>query len=337
MPSKTRAVQFARFGEPTEVAEVVVEEVREPGPGEVTIDIEAAAINPSHLLTLQGKYGVAFKLPAVPGSEGAGTIAAAGPDVARFKVGDRVLVPAYAGTWRQRVTVQAADILAGFPREADPVQCSMLLANPPTAYLMLTRYVDLKPGDWVIQNAANSAVGQYLIQLCRHYGWRTVNVVRRTGMEDFFARLGGDATVVDGPDLAARVQAATGSAPVRLAIDAVAGAATARLAACVEKHGTVVNYGLLSGEPCHMPPEQTVFRNVSLRGFWLTMWLREYSTQHDREQVYALLRDLIVRGVLHADVEATYPISRAKEALAHAARGGRMGKIVFAPQSEALP
>ena len=337
MPSRTRAVQFARFGEPTDVAEVVIEDVRDPGPGEVTIDIEAAAINPSHLLTLQGKYGVAFKLPAVPGSEGAGTIVAVGPEVARHRMGDRVLVPAYAGTWRQRVTVKAADILVGFPRDADPVQCSMLLANPPTAWLMLTRYVDLKPGDWVIQNAANSAVGQYLIQLCRHYGWRTVNVVRRKGMEEFFARLGADAVVEDGPDLADRVKAATGGAPVRLAIDAVAGAATARLAACVEKHGTVVNYGLLSGEPCQMPPQETVFRNVGLRGFWLTMWLREYSTQHDREQVYAVLRDLILRGVLHAGVEATYPLSRAKEALAHAARGGRGGKIVFTAQSEALP
>ena len=75
---------------------------------------------------------------------------------------------------------------------------------------------------------------------------------------------------------------ATGGAAIRLAIDAVAGAATARLAACLAPKGTVVTYGLLSGEPCQVPPHDVVFREITLTGFWLHKWLSEKSTAGER-------------------------------------------------------
>ncbi len=334
MPIRGKAIQFSRTGHPPDVVEVVEIDTPDAGPGEILCRIEAAPIAPSHLLTLSGGYGALPDLPAIPGNDALATVIGIGSGVARFREGDQLLLPRGPGGWRQYATVRAEAATIVFPPGGDPLQLSMLLANPPTAYLMLTRYVRLQPGDWVIQNAANSSTGQYLVEIARHYGWRTVCVVRREGTEETLTACGADVVLVDGPDLAERVAAATGGADIRLGIDAVAGAATARLAACLAPGATIVNYGLLSGEPCQMPPSDVVFREITLTGFWLHKWLTEKSIAAERDQMYALMRDLVVQGVLHAAVEATYPLTKASEAVAHAMRDGRSGKILFTPQAE---
>lgn len=331
MGSIKKAVQFARTGNPPDVVEVIDLETPAVGPGEALIDIEAAAINPAHLLTLSGSYGVQPELPAIPGAEGIGKIVEVGSGVTNVKPGDRVMIPPYTGTWRQQAVVQADDILVSFPPEGDPIQMAMIMANPPTAWLLLKTVVDLEPGDWVIQNAANSAVGQYLMQLAHIYGYKTVNVVRREGFDDLVAKSNGDVCAVDGADLGERVKAATGGADIKLGIDAVAGEATQHLADCLAENATIANYGLLSGAPCHLSPNDIIFRNISLKGVWLTMWLRgRDSTPEQRAAVYDELRGYIIEGRMHAEIEATYTLAQIKDAVAHALRQ-RSGKIVILP------
>lgn len=328
-----KAVQFARTGNPPDVVELVDLETAPVRPGEALIDIEAAAINPSHLLTLAGGYGVQPQLPAVPGAEGIGKIVAVGPGVSNVKPGDRVMVPPYTGTWRQQAVVPAESIVVSFPADGDPVQMAMLMANPPTAWLLLRTVTSLQPGDWVVQNAANSAVGQYTMQLAKIYGYHTVNVVRRDGLEGLVAKSGGDVCIVDGADLGARVKEMTDGAEIKLGIDAVAGAATQRLADCLADNAVIANYGLLSGEPCQLSPNELIFRNISLRGVWLTMWLRgRESTPELRAAVYDELRGYIIDGRMHAEVEATYKLAEIKQAVAHAMRQ-RDGKIVILPNA----
>jgi NADPH:quinone reductase-like Zn-dependent oxidoreductase len=331
MATTKKAVQFARTGNPPDVVELVDMETAPVGPGDVLIDVEAASINPSHLLTLSGGYGIQPELPAVPGAEGIGKIAEVGSDVTNVKPGDRVMVPPYTGTWRQQAVVPADRITVTFPSDGDPKQMAMIMANPPTAWLLLTTVVDLKPGDWLIQNAANSAVGQYTMQLAKIYGFKTVNVVRRDGLEDIVAGSGSDVCAVDGPDLGERVKAATGDADIKLGIDAVAGEATQHLADCLADNAVIANYGLLSGEPCHLSPNDIIFRNISLKGVWLSMWLQgRDSTLESRAAVYEELRGYIIEGRLHAEIEATYPLDQIKEAVAHALRP-RRGKIIILP------
>jgi NADPH:quinone reductase-like Zn-dependent oxidoreductase len=330
MPT-TRAVQFARLGDPAEVVEVVEVERPPLGPGDARVDIEAAPINPSHLMTLRGLYGVQPALPAVPGAEGVGIVVEVGSAVTNVTPGDRVMLPPYCGAWQQQVTVPAERIEVTYPGGGDPVQLSMLMANPPTAHLLLTTYGDLKPGDWVIQNAANSAVGQYLMRLARIRGIRTVNVMRRAGLDDLVARSGGDVCIVDGDDLSERVAEATGGAAINVGIDCIAGRATARIAGCLAEHGTVINYGRLSEEPCILPAGETIFRDISLRGVWFTRWRTKESTPQQRKAVYDELARYVVDGTLAVEVEATYPLDRISEAVTHAGRGGRSGKIVILP------
>jgi NADPH:quinone reductase-like Zn-dependent oxidoreductase len=320
--------QVSAFGRPETAIELVEQaDPGEPGADEVTIDAEFVPINPADVLNLEGKYGAAPPaLPMIPGAEGVGRIIKAGSAVRHVKPGDRVLLPG-PGCWRERFKVPGKVVFA-LPEGVDPKQLAMLRVNPPTAYLMLHQVVPPRPGQWVIQNAANSGVGHCLIRLARLAGVKTVNVVRREELVQPLRAFGGDVVLTDGPDLDARVREAIGSAALPLAIDAVGGSGTQRLARCVSDGGTVVNYGLLSGEPCMVDGRDTVFRDVRLQGFWLRKWFVDTPPMEIAAR-YRELAGMVADGTLAVEVEAVYPIRKIKEAVAHAARGGRSGKILL--------
>lgn len=328
-----KAVRYSHFGKAHEVAELIdLPDPGRPGAGEVVIDVEAAPINPADLLQFEGKYGASPPpLPVWAGGEGVGIVREAGDGVMHLKPGDRVLLLfAGRGNWRTALVAKAAKLFA-LPA-ADPLQLAMLTVNPPTAMLMLQHYASLHKDDWVIQNAANSGVGHSVIALARRRGLRTINVVRRPELADGLKALGGDIVLVDGPDLAARVRDVTGpEAAPKLAIDAVAGAATGHLAQALAEGGVVVNYGMLSGQPCQMPPGDVVFRDVALRGFWLAKWFAT-AVPEEMQRVYAELTRMVADGDIRVAVEATYPLEQIREALAHAAREGRRGKILVTPK-----
>ena len=327
------AAQVNAFGRPETVIEIVEQaDPGEPGADEVTIDAEFVPINPADVLNLEGKYGaVPPKLPMIPGGEGVGRIAKTGSAVRHVKPGDRVLLPG-PGCWRERIKAPGKAVFA-LPGDVDPKQLAMLRVNPPTAYLMLRQIVAPKPGQWVMQNAANSGVGHCLIRLSRLAGVKTVNVVRREELVAPLRAFGGDVVLIDGPDLDARVRAAIGEAALPLAIDAVGGSGTQRLARCVSDGGTVVNYGMLSGEPCIVDGRETVFRDVRLQGFWLRKWFAD-TPPAQIAAVYRELTSKVADGTLAVEVEAVYPIRKIKEAVAHAARSGRSGKILVSFERE---
>ncbi len=313
---------------PQDVIEAVELELPAVAAGQALVKVLAAPINPSDVLTLTGEYGMLPPLPAIGGNEGVGEVLEVAADVTGLKPGQTVLLPVGCGTWRTHLIAEAKQLIP-LP-SADPQQLAMLTVNPPTAYLMLRDFVDLQPGDWVIQNAANSGVGSYLIQLAKIRGLKTINVVRRDSAVAAVQAEGGDVVLVDGPDLAKRVREATGGAPVKLGIDAVGGASTDHLAASLAEGGVLVNYGRMSGEPCQVNPGSFVFRDVTLKGFWLARWFRQ-ATPQQQMQLFGELIQLIASGKLKARIAATYDISRIKEAVAAAAGGERNGKIVLVP------
>jgi NADPH:quinone reductase-like Zn-dependent oxidoreductase len=321
-----RAQYASRGPVPQDLIECVDFTLPAAGAGEALVEMIAAPINPSDVLTITGAYGVLPPLPAVGGNEGIGRVTAVGDGVS-IPVGTRVLLPLGSGTWSSHLLVKA-ETLVPLPAVGDPVQLSMLSVNPPTASLLLSEFVSLAPGDWVIQNTANSAVGRYLIQLAKLRGLRTVNIVRREEAVQSVRDAGGDVVLVDGPELAKRVADATDKAKIKLGVDAAAGSATDRLARCVAVGGTVVNYGAMSGESCKIAPDAFVFRNVTLRGFWLVFWFRTTSPAQQRA-LFAELTAQIANGTLSAPVEATYRLDQIKDAVAAAAQGGRSGKIVL--------
>jgi trans-2-enoyl-CoA reductase len=325
-----RAQYKQRGPVPQDVIEAVEFEAPPLQAGEVLLEVVAAPINPSDLLTLTGEYGQLPPLPAIGGREGVGRVAELGPDAGELAVGQLVLLPRGSGTWASHIVAVAAQ-LQPLPNEADPLQLSMMTINPPTAALLLSEFGSLQPEEWVIQNAANSAVGLYLVQLARYRGYRTVNVVRREDAAEVVRETGGNVVLLDGEDLAQRVSAATEEAQIRLGIDAVGGAATGHLADCLCESATLVNYGRMSGEPCVVQPDAFVFRDLTLRGFWLASWYARAPEQR-RRAIVGEIAGLIATGKLHAPIEASYDISEIKDAVAAAASGGRSGKILIVPR-----
>ena len=295
-------------------------------PGQALVAMLASPINPSDVLTLTGDYGRLPPLPAIGGNEGVGRITALGEGVTGLSVGQRVLLPIGAGTWVTHLVTDARRLVP-LPEGADAQQLSMLTVNPATASLLLSEFVPLAAGDWVIQNVANSGVGGYLVQLAKRRGLRTVNLVRRASAVAAVQADGGDVVLVDGDDIDQRVKDATGGAAIQLGIDAVGGAATDRLARCLAEGGTLVNYGMMSGEPCQVAPASFVFRDITLKGFWLAKWFRDASREAQRA-LYTELTQLVASGALHARIHATYPVDRIQEAVAAAHAGGRDGKIL---------
>lgn len=322
-----KRAQYSRRGpDPVAVIDAVAFEPPPLAAGQALVEVLAAPINPSDVLTLTGDYGQLPPLPAVGGNEGVGRVVDVSGDVGRLGVGQLVLLPVGSGTWTTHL-VAAAQALLPLP-EGDVRQLSMLAVNPPTASLLLSQFGDLQPGDWVVQNAANSAVGGYLVQLARRRGLKTMNIVRR---EQALADVAdGDGVLVDGEDLAARVRDATAGAAIGLAIDAVGGAATERLAQCLRPGGSVVNYGAMGGEPCSISPASLIFRGITLRGFWLAHWFK-VTPAAQRHALFAELAGLLAGGGLSARIAGTFGIDAVKQAVAAAASGGRTGKILLVP------
>jgi trans-2-enoyl-CoA reductase len=219
--------------------------------------------------------------------------------------------------------------LVAAPIEIEPIQAAMLKVNPITAWRMLHDFVSLRPGDWLIQNAANSGAGQCVIQIARELGYRTVNVVRRAELVEELRALGGDVVVVDGESVRNEVVAATERAPIRLALNAVGGENALHVAKCLASDGTMVTYGAMSLEPLCLPNGMLIFKNLRFTGFWVNKWY-DAATPEQRSETFAPLFDLAKRGLLRTKVEKTYPLSEAKAAVAHASQNKRSGKIVFA-------
>jgi NADPH:quinone reductase-like Zn-dependent oxidoreductase len=324
-----KQVLLERYGRPEDVVRCAeVPDLGAPAAGEVVFDVLAFPINPADVSFCKGSYRLRPALPATPGAECVGRVTAVGAGVSHVKPGDLV-INLQRENWAQKRRVKGEDVIA-VPSGMPLRQAAMLRINPPTALLMLTDVVALKPGDWVIQNVANSAVGRLLIRLARARGVRTVNVVRRESLFAELTALGADVCAVDGPDLAKTVKARTDGAAIRLGIDAVSGQATARLSSCVGEGGVVCNYGSMTGEDPVMSRSALIGGGQTLVGFILGRALATRSLDQVRA-IYADLGRQILDGTLSAPVERVYPIEDIRAALAHAQQGERHGKILVAP------
>src|SRR5246127_3139164 len=315
-----RAVQLAAYGNPVEGLNCVdIPAPDAPGPNQVLIGVEFCPVDPSDLLLATGIYALRPALPTVIGNEGVGRVLNVGPGVRNVKVGDRVLAPLSSFTWRERMVI-SADGLFALPPDADPRQLAMLAINPPTAALLLSEYVNLKPGEWVVQNAANSGVGRWVIAFAKARGLKTVNIVRRQELVGELEAIGGDVVVVDSPDVSERIKAAVGHAELRLALDGVSGPATGVLAATLSPRGTLVSYAAMSSNPMSISPLDIIFKPVTVRGFF--MGHPEFAAK--LAPAAAQAAEMIASGRMHIPVAATYALSSIKEAVAHAQRGGKI-------------
>jgi mitochondrial enoyl-[acyl-carrier protein] reductase / trans-2-enoyl-CoA reductase len=327
MSGSSKAIIYQAHGKPEEVLRLEEQELPDVAEDEALVRIQAAPINPADLNQIEGKYPIRAPLPATPGFEGAGIVEEAGAAVQNLAVGARVILPHDLGSWREAAVVKAARLVA-VPNEIGPEQAALLKINPITAWRMLHDFVRLQPGDWVIQNAANSAAGRAVIQISHELGYRTVNVVRRKELIEELRAAGGDIVLLDDDELREAAAAATRGAPIRLGLNAVGGESALRLAKIVAPEATIVTYGAMSLKPLTLPNGLLIFKNLRFTGFWVNKWY-ENATPEERAETFQSLFALAKRGLLQAQIERSYPLKDVQAAVERAGEGERSGKIIF--------
>ncbi len=284
-----------------------------PLPTEVTgtdvlVKMLAAPINPSDMNQLEGTYGTQPPLPAVAGNEGIGIAVTVGPE-STIKQDSLVIANNQGlGTWRTALLAPSSALYPLFggavsPADVDIPQLSTMVVNPCTAYLMLKELAPLKKGDVVAFNAASSQVGLHLAQLARHWGFRTLAIVRDGPNYDYhLTKLteAGATWVVKEGYTSASVRA-LGVPPVALALNAVGGPSSEAMAKLLAPGATMATYGGLGKAPVMVPTPKLLFHGVIVRGFWLTKWLLDHPARVP--DVYEDVSGLIRSGVIRADIK----------------------------------
>jgi NADPH:quinone reductase-like Zn-dependent oxidoreductase len=324
---KTWALRYERHGAPAEVLAPVALDVPALRAGEALVALRAGAIHYSDLGLINGTYGKARELPAIAGREGVGEVVALAPGVSSPALGALVRMPEEAGVWREAVVANAAELFP-IPPGVPPEQAAMAFINPPTAWRMLHDFVELKPGDWLIQNAGTSAVGILIAQLSRHLGFKCVSVVRDAASAGHLREAGAAVVVAEDSGYEKNPAKLTGGAPIKLALNAVGGESVGRLCRAVANGGIVVTYGGVTAEPMRFPTRNLIFNDISLRGFWHDRWIHTQPPTVVRaltEKIFNLMRE----GIITQPVAARYALADWRTALEHAFRAGKGGKVIF--------
>ncbi|NJK91371.1 MAG: zinc-dependent alcohol dehydrogenase family protein [Blastochloris sp.] len=314
---------YAENGPPSATIQIESRERPQPQAGELLIRMELAPVNPSDLNMIEGTYGIKASLPAVAGNEGVGVVEALGPGVDAAWLQRRVRPATGTGTWQQWVACPASDCLR-FPASLSAEQAAMLYVNPATAWRMLHDFIPLQPGEWVIQNAANSAVGRSVIQIAKAQGWKSINLVRRPEVIQELRDLGADAVLLDEPDSLPAIKELCGSHAPRLALNAVGGESVQLLSKAVATGAKIVTYGAMSKQGLRLGNGLLIFKDLSYHGYWVSRWYQ----QAERNQIDAMFESLAQLN-LQIPVAAIHPLSEVREALAAAEQGRRNGKILL--------
>ena len=320
-----QCLQFTEFGQPEQVLQLQDLVLPELNDHHVRLKILASPINPADLNFIAGTYGVKPDLPSVPGIEASGeVIESRSPD---FQVGDRCIFLRRAGLWATHAQVPASHLFK-LPVGIDPLQAAMLKVNPATAWRLLTGFTKLPRGSWVIQNAANSGVGRCVIPLAKSLGVRTINLVRRTELIPQLILAGADQVLLDDAEVADSVKAICGSVPPLLAFNCVGGDSALRQLKCIAAGGTQFTFGAIPLRPLSVPNGLLIFKDVQLRGLWITRWI-ESAPREEIDETYSRLSAEVLSGNLHIPVDSTYELSEFKTALERLSAPGRSGKVLF--------
>lgn len=318
-------LRVADFGKPGEVLEFELRVPWHPPIGEVVVEMVAAPVNPADLNLIEGTYGVRPELPFTPGIEGAGVVVNSSD--AEFSPGDRVIMVGRAGTWASHVAVQPERLIK-LPESIDMQQAAMLKVNPATAWRLLHGFYRLHAGDWVVQNAGNSGVGRCLIQLAKSLGIRTISMVRN---EDLFAELkalGADHVLLDQAEGLTQALEIMGGRRAALACNAVGGESALRLMNLLEDGASHVTYGAMARRPLTVPNGLLIFRDLAVRGLWVTRWIDSAPIDEVR-QVYGELARRLVDGTLVQPVDSCFALSDFEKAIERQGEEGRKGKVMF--------
>jgi NADPH2:quinone reductase len=325
-----KALVFDRHGDPADVLQVRDVPLPAPGRGRVRVRMLAAPINPSDLLTIEGRYARLPHLPATPGYEGVGVVEESGGGLLGWlRKGKRVaLISSDGGTWAESCVVRAKHVVP-LPDGVPDEQAAMFFVNPVTAVAMVRYVLHVRPGEWLLQSAAGSALGRMVIRLGKVDGFRTINVVRRREQAEELRKFGGDVCLCEADGaIEDQVAAATGGQGVRYAIDAVGGATGTGVVRSLAAGGRALMYGVLSGEPITVDPRFLITGSKKVQGFWLSDWMPRQGVP-TMLRVFRQVKQLLGEGLIKTEIAGSYRLEEIREAARHVQSSARGGKVLL--------
>lgn len=324
-----RAVTHDTFGDPAEVLRQSDRPIPQPGPGQVRLKVILSPVHNHDLSTVRGQYGYRPELPAIGGSEAVGIIDAVGEGLDAGMAGRRVAVGGIHGSWAEYVLASATGLVP-VPDTIPDESAAQLVAMPFSAITLLD-HLDVSSGDWIIQNAANGAVGRMLSRLAAARGVNCVSLVRRAdGVAELQASGIANAVSTAENGWQDRVREVTAGAAIRVGVDSVGGTASGDLAALIGDNGRMVVFGSMTAQPVVIPPGEFIFRNLTLRGFWGSSVMARLP----QERRAALMGEVIGRvmsGDLPLPVDGIFGLDRPADAVRASLTPGKVGKVMFRP------
>lgn len=241
-----------------------------------------------------GKYPVKVELPQIAGNEGVGVVEEIGKEVNGISPGNKVIVTKpVQGTWRDLATFNR-DFLRVVPDNLGVVEAATLTVNPCTAYRMLIDFSPVREnGSVVIQNGANSACGQNVIQICKAWGIKTINIVRNrpdiVELKKYLESLGATYVLTEEELRTTKIFKEKEIEKPSLALNCVGGKSSAEMLRQLQHSGKMVTYGGMSREPVTIPTSAFIFKNISFHGFWMTA----YNDIADKSQKDKMMEDIV--------------------------------------------
>jgi len=321
-----RALIHSTFGDPTEVLEVAERPLPEPGEREVRVRTVLATIHNHDLWTIRGTYGFKPDLPAASGTEAVGIVDAVGEGVDTLKVGQRVSGGTF-GVWAEYFVAKAAGLIPVPDAISD--ETAAQLVSMPFSALALLDSLDLEPGDWMVQNTANGAVGKLVAQFAPARNINVLGLVRRDAGIDELSALGIHHIVsTESADWRARAAEVFDGAEPRAAVDSIGGKAAGELLSLLGEGGTLVSFGAMESGLLQISSGDLIFKQATVRGFWASTVSRTMDAA-TRDRLFRELLERVGSGDVPLPVEAVYPFEQARDAAAASAVPGRAGKILL--------
>jgi NADPH2:quinone reductase len=322
-----RCVAYNAFGLPYEVLHVTDRPIPEPGPGEIRVRMMLSPIHNHDLWTIRGEYGVKPPLPAIGGTEAAGVVDKLGEGVSAPALGARVTAGSAVGAWAEYFLARAAVVVPVPGAIGDDAACQ--LSAMPLSAMMALEELNVRPGQWMIQNAATGAVGKTLAMIAKARGVHVVNVVRRNAGVAELAALGiGNAVSSAEAGWQKRVEAMTGGAPIVAALDSVGGEESGQLLRLLGEGGQLMTFGAMANQPMVVDPGDLIFKQTTIKGFWAAK-LGSGPRRAEIPRAIGEIVRLTATGELRLTVEKAYPLEEAAEAARASMQPGRTGKIAF--------
>lgn len=322
-----RVIEYKAFGDPAVVLVSGERPMPEPGPGEIRVRMTLSPIHNHDLWTIRGSYGVKPELPAVGGTEAAGIVDALGEGVSHVSVGQRVMAAGLSETWAEFFLMNAKRAVPLPDSIPDELGCQ-LVAMPISAMMALDD-LGVKPGEWMIQNAATGAVGKTIAMICQARGINVINVVRRDAGVGELEALGISNNVsTQDPGWMTKVQMFAGNEPILYAIDSVGGEESGQLMSLLGEGGTLMSFGSMGGGKMEIASGDLIFKQAKVIGFWGAKRSGKTSAEDFARMIGELLT-LAANGRLNLPVEEIYGLEEGAKAAAASMEPGRKGKVLI--------